>query len=61
MALRANGSVAAWGDNSADQCTVPDGKDYVAVAAGARHSLALKVDGSVVAWGDGKQGKLDVP
>ncbi|MCK4658874.1 MAG: thrombospondin type 3 repeat-containing protein [Phycisphaerae bacterium] len=47
----AAGALVAWGWNDAGQLNVPGGHDYVAVAAGLRHSLALKTDGSIVAWG----------
>ena len=53
LALKYDGTVVAWGDNSAGQTNVPAGlSNVVAVAAGGFHSLALKNDGSVVAWGD---------
>ena len=46
------GTVAAWGDNSNGQSTVPAGlSDATAIDAGAYHSLALKSDGTVVGWG----------
>jgi hypothetical protein len=54
LALRSNGTVAAWGCGRQDngQCSVPRGlSDVTAVAAGGRHSLGLKRDGTVVAWG----------
>jgi hypothetical protein len=45
--------VAAWGDNSYGQTSVPVGlSNVVAVAAGGNHSLALKADGTVVGWGE---------
>jgi len=34
---------------------------YVAVAAGAYHSMALDADGLVVAWGENGSGQCDVP
>ena len=62
LALRANGTVTAWGagttnaDSSPDygQSMVPAGlSNVVGIAGGAFHSLALKADGTVVAWGAG--------
>jgi len=53
MAQTSTGPVVAWGYNSNHQCDVPTpNTDFVAVAAGMRHSLGLKADGSIVAWGD---------
>lgn len=52
LAVKQDGTVAAWGNNYDRQCMVPAGlRDVTAVAAGEKHSLALKSDGSVVAWG----------
>mgnify|MGYP001346067671 FL=1 len=52
----------AWGDNSYNQCDVPEpNSDFIAIAAGEGHSLGLKSDGSVVAWGDNGYGQCDVP
>src|SRR5688572_22621346 len=52
LAVRANGSVAAWGiDNSAGQLTVPlDVTNATAVAVGESHSLALQ-GAKVIGWG----------
>jgi alpha-tubulin suppressor-like RCC1 family protein len=49
----ADGSVRAWGNNSANQAVVPAAlTDVIAVAAGGQSSAALKSDGSVVVWGE---------
>ena len=65
LALRADGTVVAWGDN--DQTTVPAGlSNVVAVAAGGRwdgggHTLALRADGTIAAWGNNDDGEATVP
>ena len=58
LALRADGSVACWGDNDDGQAP-PGGVegDFVAVAAGSDHSLALRADGSVACWGRNDDGQ----
>lgn len=49
--MKADGTVAAWGDNYYGQCNVPPGlSNVVAVATGWYFSLALKADGTVVGW-----------
>jgi len=51
MALKADGTVVAWGDNGEGQADVPAGlTDVIAIAAGLSHSVALKSYGTVVAW-----------
>ncbi|MCX6924978.1 MAG: hypothetical protein NT154_17450, partial [Verrucomicrobia bacterium] len=62
LALRADGSVIAWGDNSYGQCAVPvSATNVVRIAAGYYHNLALRADGAVVAWGTGTWGVTNVP
>ena len=52
IALRADGTIVAWGDNLNGQTDVPAGLTaVVAITAGANHTLALKADGTVVGWG----------
>jgi alpha-tubulin suppressor-like RCC1 family protein len=70
LALKADGSVVAWGWNFFGQLgngnttdsntpeTVSGLSDVVSVAAGSYHSLALKSDGTVWAWGYNGNGQL---
>ena len=62
LALKADGSVVAWGLNDYGQTNVPaSATNVIAIAAGADHSLALRADGSVVAWGTNSFGQTSVP
>ncbi|UQN09407.1 hypothetical protein [Deinococcus sp. QL22] len=62
LALKSDGTVAAWGGNASGQTTVPAGlSSVVGVAAGAQHSVALKSDGTVAAWGSNSNGQTAVP
>jgi putative cell wall-binding protein len=57
-----SGMVAAWGDNTFGESSVPSGLSGVtAIAAGGSHSLALKSDGTVVGWGANANAQLPVP
>ena len=70
VALKLDGTLRAWGDNSRGQLgdgtfedrtspvAVGSDADWIAVAAGQRHTLALKQDGSLWAWGDNGSGQL---
>jgi Alpha-tubulin suppressor and related RCC1 domain-containing proteins len=62
LALRSDGTVYTFGDNSYGQSTVPVGlSNVVAIAAGKHHSVALENDGTVVCWGDNSGGQTDFP
>ena len=62
LAIRVNGSVVAWGDNSLGLCDVPSGlRDVIAISASEYHNLALKKDGTIVAWGENRYGQCDIP
>jgi alpha-tubulin suppressor-like RCC1 family protein len=52
MAVRADGTLAAWGFGTAGQTNIPPGlSNVISVAAGDAHSAALRRDGTVVVWG----------
>ena len=51
LALKADGTVVAWGVDWASATPPADLNGVVAVAAGQVQSLAVKTDGTVVAWG----------
>ena len=61
LALKADGSIVAWGWNDDGQATAPAGNDFIAIAAGKYHSLALKADASIVAWGKNNYGQATAP
>ncbi len=52
LALRADGSIAAWGDNSAVVSGAPTGTNFKAIATNGVQAYALRTDGSIAAWGD---------
>ena len=53
LALKADGTVVAWGGFSSSRANVPaDLTDVVAIAAGQAFSLALKADATVASWGE---------
>jgi len=62
VALKADGSVVTWGNNSLGQTNVPLGlTNVVAISAGYFHNLALRGDSTVVAWGANNDGQTSVP
>ncbi len=70
VALRGDGTVWAWGDNSSGQLgdgtytqrdvpvQVPGLTSVTALAAGRNHTVALRSDGTVWAWGSNSSGQL---
>ena len=72
LAIRQDGSLWVWGKNDLGQLglgtyddiahpkptRIGTGTNWVAVAAGANHSLALKADGSLWAWGYNYYGQV---
>lgn len=62
LALRKDGSLIAWGDNSFGQTNIPLSlTNVVDFAAGDYHSVALGPDGHVVAWGKNNVQQTNVP
>jgi alpha-tubulin suppressor-like RCC1 family protein len=68
LALRANGTVAAWGANTnnlgqfVNQAVVPPTLGTcTAIAAGFYHSAAIRTNGTVAVWGDNRFGQTNIP
>jgi hypothetical protein len=61
LAIRSDGSLAAFGRNFNGQCSAPTGNDFIVVSAGHYFSVALRSDGSLIAWGDNGYGQHNVP
>jgi hypothetical protein len=53
-------SLVGWGSNGNGQINVPVGT-FIAVAAGAAHSLAIRSDGTLGGWGYNGSGAINVP
>lgn len=70
LALKANGTLRAWGRNASGElgtgrapeqvapARVGVDRDWASVSTGGLHTLALKEDGSLWAWGDDASGQL---
>jgi hypothetical protein len=61
LALRRDGSLAAWGNNSYGQTNCPAGTNYSAITAGDFHSVAIRDDGTLVAWGWNQYSQTNCP
>jgi len=62
VALKSDGTLAAWGNNVYGQTTIPIGLTGItAIAVGDFHTVALKSNGTVVAWGSNSSGQTNVP
>ena len=58
-AIRTDGTLACWGDDSSGQLDeIPDG-EFVSVSAGAKHTCGIRTDGTLACWGDDSSGQLD--
>ncbi|HTI99090.1 MAG TPA: hypothetical protein VL527_09420 [Dongiaceae bacterium] len=61
LALKSNGQVVAWGDNSTLTNVPANVSNIVSVAVGELHCLALRSDGTVLSWGDNSAGQRNTP
>jgi len=62
LALRSDGTLAAWGNDFNGTATIPNGlSNVVAIATGFYHNLVLRADGTLGAWGYSYYGSTNVP
>lgn len=62
LALRGDGTVVGWGQNTSGQTTIPaSATNVVAIAAGENSGFAVRADGSLVNWGNGAATTLAIP
>ena len=61
LALRADGSVLAWGLDSLGEVRAPRSLRALAVAANEGYSMAVTTGGSVIIWGAGPYGRTNIP
>lgn len=59
-AIKSDGTLLCWGDNSYGQTAVPAGT-YTQVSAGGYHSCGLQDDGTLLCWGRDNFGQAVVP
>jgi len=57
-ALKTDGTLACWGDNSNGQATPPSGT-FTQVSAGFAHNCVLRTDSTLACWGDNSFGQLN--
>jgi hypothetical protein len=59
--IRANDTVACWGEDSWTGKTHPPAGAFAQIAAGQEHTCGLRVGGAVVCWGFDREGQTDAP
>ena len=59
-AIRADQTIACWGDNRYGQIDAPVGH-FTAIAAADTHSCAIRADQTIACWGDNRYGQIDAP
>jgi Concanavalin A-like lectin/glucanases superfamily/Domain of unknown function (DUF5011)/Regulator of chromosome condensation (RCC1) repeat len=62
LALKPDGTVVGWGDDSSGEISPPaSATNVVAIATGSGDSVALRTDGAVLVWGENSYGQTNVP
>lgn len=62
VALKSNGTLVVWGDNSLNQCNIPSNMSRIkSFSTGYNHTLAIDINGKVYAWGDNRMGQCNIP
>jgi alpha-tubulin suppressor-like RCC1 family protein len=60
-ALKADGSITAWGDSDAGGTGAPSDNGYTKIYSNVSDFAALKADGSITAWGSSDAGGTGAP
>ena len=61
LALKTDGTIQGWGDDTFGQTYFVGHSNFVAIACGALHSLALQSNGVIIAAGYDGYGETEVP
>ena len=61
LALKADGTLLGWGDNTLGQTSFAPASNYLSIACGYLHSVALQTNGMVSAAGDDEYQQIEVP
>jgi alpha-tubulin suppressor-like RCC1 family protein len=61
LAIKSNGELMSWGDNSNSQLMSSGVTNALEVSAGDKHSLVLKNNGTVIAFGNNDYGQCNIP
>src|SRR3954451_21254471 len=57
-AIKTDGTVSCWGDNTSGQLTGVPSATFTAISAGANHTCGIKTDGTLSCWGNNTSSQL---